>query len=547
MASLPAGIAAINPQDPWMNVHENFKHHFRPGASYMLNHTGVTGKDAYKRATDNLGWIIGQAMKNGTTVRALGAGWSLSKVAVCDGGMIQTKGLDLIFNPRQSQLHPKYAKTAADLKFIECGTQIAKINRVLEIESTPPRCIRASGGSNGQSIAGATSTGTHGAALYTGAVHDAVVGLHIVTGPGKHYWIERESYPVAGQELIDWLGAEPIRNDDAFNAAIVSFGSFGFIHGMMLETEPLYLLKEYRIANVVYSDAVMDAFARLDIAALRALLPGMPESKPGHELYHMEMNLNPYTVHKGGNEGMYVFLFYKVPVPAGYVVRHSGPFAPAPSPEFIWSMKNLLSILGGQFGYNQVRNAVTREFEKNIRLPTDQATTIGTIFRDTRFAGNIASFAFAVPTKHLPATIDHVLTVIGGKAFAGAVAVRFVKGTKATMAFTKFDATCVVEMDGLDIPTNHEVFAMVIDKLERAGIPCTIHWGKLNGPLNADRIKRMYEPERIATWKGVRERLLDTSQARAVFNNEFVRNCGLDTPAIPAMLAANKPAAAAGT
>jgi hypothetical protein len=134
--------------------------------------------------------------------------------------------------------------------------------------------------------------------------------------------------------------------------------------------------------------------------------------------------------------------------------------------------------------------------------------------------------------------------VIGGKAFAGAVAVRFVKGTKATLGFTKYDATCVVEMDGLDIPANHEVFAMVIDKLERAAIPCTIHWGKLNGPLNADRIKRMYEPERIATWKGVRERLLDTPKTRAVFNNDFVRLCGLDTPASPVMLAANadKPA-----
>lgn len=542
MASLPAGIASISPQDPWMNVHENFRHHFRPGASYMLHHTGATGNDAYKRATDNLGWIIDQAMKSNTSVRALGAGWSLSKVAVCDGGMIQTKGLDLIFNPRQSQLHPKYlekGKTAADLKFIECGTQIARINRVLEIESSPARCIKASGGSNGQSIAGATATGTHGAALFTGAVHDAVVGLHIVTGPGKHYWIERSSYPVASQELIDWLGAEPIRDDDAFNAAIVSFGSFGFIHGMMLETEPLFLLKEYRIANVVYSDALMDALSRLDIAKLRTLLPGMPESKPGHELYHMEINLNPYTVHKGGNEGMYIFFFYKVPVPAGYVVRQNGPFAPGPSPEFIWSMKNLLSVLGGQFGYNQIRNAVTREFEKNIRMPTDEATTIGTIFRDTRFVGNIASFAFAVPTNHLPATIENVLAVIGGKAFAGAVAVRFVKGTKATLGFTKFDATSVVEMDGLDIAGNHEVFAMVIDKLERSGIPVTIHWGKLNGPLNADRIMRMYGPAQVNKWKGIRERLLDTPKARSVFTNEFVRQCGLDTPSTM-MLAANK-------
>lgn len=531
--SLPAGIAPFEPSVPWMNIHENFKHQFQAGASYLLHHAGVTGKEAYKRATDNLGWIIGEAMKNKRTVRAIGAGWSLSSVAVCDGGMVQTKSLDLIFNPRQSQLAAAYAntgKTAADLKFIECGTQIARINRVLEIESNPPRCLRASGGSNGQSIAGATSTGTHGAALFTGAVHDAIVGLHIVAGPGKHYWIERASYPVAGQELIDWLGAEPIRDDAVFNAAVVGFGSFGFIHGIMMETEPLYLLKEYRIGNVVYSDALMDAFARLDIDALRAHLPGMPESMPGHELYHMEINMNPYAVHKGGNEGMYVFLFYKVPVSAGYEVHHSGPFAPAPSPEFIWMMKDLLTGIGGHLGYDIIRKATTSQFEKNIRLPTAEPATIGTIFRDTRFVGNIASFALAVPTEKLPQAIEQILAVIADNAFAGAVAVRFVKGTKATLGFTKFANTSVIEMDGLDIDGNYTVFATVIDRLETAGIPCTIHWGKLNRPLNADRVKRMYGAERLNSWKLARERLLQTPEQRDIFVNGFMRKCNLDTP-----------------
>jgi hypothetical protein len=532
---MPPGISPFNPQAPWKNCHENFTHTFTPGASYTLDHKGnnLSQKDAYRRATANLQWAIGQAMQKGTTLRALGGNWSFSKVAVCNGGIVQTKALDLIFNPGAHHLAPAYTtkgKTHRDLRLVECGTQIARLNRALEIETDPPRCIRASGGSNGQTIAGATATGTHGAALFTGAVHDAVVGLHIVTGPDTHVWLERESYPVASQELIDWLGATPIRSDEMFNAAIVSFGSFGIIHGMMLETEPLFLLKEYRISNVKFTDALMNAFATLDIAALRTHLPGMPESKQGHELYHMEINLNPYAVHKGGTEGMYVFFFYKVPVPAGYVVEHSGPTDAAPSPEFVWIMKSLLSALGDDLSYNHIKKATTKEFEKNVRPATPEPRTIGSIFRDTRFTGNIASFALAIATNSLPAAIDQILVEIGEHAFAGAVAVRFVKGTNATLGFTRFPATCVIEMDGLDSPANRKVFAAVISRLETVGIPHTIHWGKLNDPLTAERIKKMYGTTKLQSWKSAREKLL-SPQVRKVFTNDFMIKCDLHTPA----------------
>jgi hypothetical protein len=37
-----------------------------------------------------------------------------------------------------------------------------------------------------------------------------------------------------------------VADDELFNAALVSFGSFGFIHGVMIETEDIYLLESYR-------------------------------------------------------------------------------------------------------------------------------------------------------------------------------------------------------------------------------------------------------------------------------------------------------------
>jgi hypothetical protein len=529
-----AGIKSYVPESPWKNCHENFKHQFKPNTSWILDHSGngLKNGELYKRATENLQWAIGQAIDGGHTLRAIGANWSFSPVAMCNGGMIQTKGLDLIFNLSSHHISPEYAatgKTHADLKFAECGVQMARLNRVLEIESNPPRCIRASGGSNGQTIAGATSTGTHGAALYAGAVHDAIVGIHLVTGPDSSVWLERASNPVASDAFVSWLGATPLRDNDLFNAVVVSFGSFGVIHGIMLETEPLFLLKEYRIGNILYSDELMDALSTLDISKLGTLLPGMPESISGHELYHMEINMNPYGVSKGNSGGMYVFLFYKVPVPPGYVVDHGGTYAPAPSPEFIWMMRNLLTALGKDFSYNKIKKATTKEFERNIRPATPLPKSIGAIFRDTRFTGNVASFALAIANSDLPQTIEQILTEISNNAFAGAVAVRFVKGTAATLGFTRFENTSVIEMDGLDSEANHKVFSNVLERLQVNGIRHTIHWGKLNDPLNANAIIEMYGQDKVTSWKRSREALL-SPEVRHVFTNDFMTRCGLDVP-----------------
>jgi hypothetical protein len=528
---IPAGIKPYQPASPWKNCHENFSNNFTPDCSWILDHAdpALSESDLYKRATENLKWVIGQSVQKSTTLRAIGANWSFSSVAMCNGGMVQTKGLDLIFNINETLISPTYlrtGKTHQDLIFAECGVQIARLNKVLEIDRRPARCIRASGASNGQTIAGCISTGTHGAALFTGAVHDSVVGIHLVTGSGTHVWLERESYPVASDKFINWLGATPQKNDALFESALVSFGSFGIIHGVMLETDPLFLLKEYRISNAVYTDELMNALSRLDMPKLKQLLPALPDSVPGHELYHMELNINPYTLAKNSSTGLYIFLFYKVPVPPGFVVDQGGTHDPAPSPEFIFIMKGLLGLLGNNTSYSQVKRLTSREFEKNIRPATPEPKTIGSIFRDTRFTGNVASFACAVSTSDLPRALEQVCQEIAVKAFAGAVAVRFVKGTRATLGFTKFENTSVIEMDGLDSTSNSQVFENIIVRLEQQHIPYSIHWGKLNAPLNKDRINVIYG-DKLIKWKQNRSQLL-SAEARKVFSNPFMERCELN-------------------
>src|SRR5688500_18845339 len=103
----------------------------------------------------------------------MGNNWSFSEVAVWNGGMVSTKALNLRFRLGNSSLVPEFrakGKTKEDVLFVQCGITILELSEVLETQFSPRRCLVACGGSNGQSIAGATSTGTHGGALNIGAV-----------------------------------------------------------------------------------------------------------------------------------------------------------------------------------------------------------------------------------------------------------------------------------------------------------------------------------------------------------------------------------------
>jgi hypothetical protein len=536
MPNLPYGVQTFDPADPWENAHQNFKHHFRRGASYDLRIEGTTTRlSDYNKMTASLQWLIGNAVETNSPIRAMGNNWSFSPVAMCDGGMIATKGLNLTFKLGNSSLAPAYlatGKTKDDLMFVQCGTTISYLNDTLEIRSSPRRSIRASGGSNGQTLAGATSTGTHGGGLFTGAVHDTVLGLHLVTGKNTHVWLERESAPVASDEFVRALGATPIRNDAVFNAAIVSFGSFGIIHGMLIETEPLFLLQEYRFDNVIYSEKLTAALAILDIPALRKLLPGLPMDSPTTRLYHLEINLNPFKFEADNAEkGIYVRTFYKVPCPSDYVPNHD-PLASERtySNDLTGIISQVLDAAGPVIDKHIIGPLVNALFKSGMRAAAPAPQTIGEIFRYTRFRGQIASAAFAIDTKDIRPVLAEIMAVNKVNPFAGGIALRFVKGTPATIGFTRFKNTAVVEMDGIDAPLTRKFFEAVWNRLEKAGLPYTLHWGKLNFVLNEQRVQQMYGVEKVRSWKACREALLD-GPTRRIFTNDFMKRCGLDKPA----------------
>ncbi|GAA4431197.1 hypothetical protein GCM10023188_18540 [Pontibacter saemangeumensis] len=550
MPALPPGIAPFFPEDPWENAHRNFRHRFKLGASYTLR---VNSRESrlgdYNATTANMQWLIKNAIYTNTPFRAMGNNWSFSPVAMCNGGMLNTKPLNLRFDLGNSSLSPAYLQSGRrkeDLFFVQCGMSMLELNAVLELHYR--RSVKASGGSNGQSVAGAAATGTHGGALYTGAIHDTIAGLHVVTGPDRHMWLERASAPVVSDDFVNAIGAVAIRDDDMFNAAVISFGSFGIIHGVLLQTEPLFLLEEYRFDNVPYTPALRQAIETQDMVALRILLnqladaSGLPESlkvKMPEEsltkrLYHLEIALNLHNFEKNSKEkGIYIRMFYKTPCPATYIPVHNQlESGRTYSQDLNGIISKVIDVAGPTINMLAIKPLVNAFFKSTLRAAQPKPQTMGETFRHTRFKGQIASAALAVATSDVFKVIEVILELNKTRPFAGGIALRFVKGTPALLGFTKFPKTCVLEMDGVDAAETRGFFREVWLRLEALNIPYTLHWGKINFILNEERVRRMYGDVNVDKWLRCREFLLDAA-TRSVFTNDFMIQCGLDKLATP--------------
>ena len=212
----------------WINRHHTFTQPIDNLFDLINGNTG-NGFVDYNAMTDAIQAFLGKAIAENKTVRALGGGWSFTKVAAADW-ILNTKMLNMLFPIRNTQsLSLQYKGTPNNLLFAQCGNSIQELNNWLKQNN---RSLKTSGASNGQTITGCFSTGTHGSAIDTGSVQDFIVGMHIITGPENHIWLERESYPVVSDALIQKFQTKLVADDDLFNAALVSFGSFGFIHGV---------------------------------------------------------------------------------------------------------------------------------------------------------------------------------------------------------------------------------------------------------------------------------------------------------------------------
>ncbi len=460
----------------------------------------------YVTTTKGLQELLGRALKAKDEVRAFGGGWSYSPVAATHGIMLNTKPLNYRFSLGPSAVSAEYAGDSENLVFLQCGNSIAELNRYLASDG---KVMKPAGTGSGQTIAGAMSTGTHGGAIDMGAVSDYVVAMHLIVSPTRHVWLERASNPViVDGKLPEPLGADVIRDDAIFNAALVSLGSFGIIHGVVLEVENGYFLNAFR-RKMPFDKQLRDMMEDLDFSRLN--LP-RPHDRPFY--YHVLMNPSELTGEA------YVTTMYRDS-------ERMGDLPPPPSK--IGLGDDGLGVIGV---LTDLSRGLSRALVQGLTAIgygeyENYGGTPGQIFRDTTTRGKTASTALGIPLQHVNDALDVLFQLhekVGAPVLFGC---RYVKSTTATLGFTNHgERTCVLEIDGPQSSKVTTLFKRAWKALHDAGIPFTCHWGKQHD-LNEERVREMYGEKKIDAWIHARHQLLPTPELRKMFANDHLKRLGM--------------------
>ncbi|HTN46771.1 MAG TPA: FAD-binding protein [Flavipsychrobacter sp.] len=471
----------------------------------LVNETTGTPLENYHDTTRGIQDIMADCIRNHLSLRALGGSWSFTPIAATDGIILNTRGLNSVFTISASSLNPNYKGKPEELSFVQCGNSIWELNNYLNPRG---RSLKTCGASNGQTIVGAMSTGTHGSAIDFGAIQDYVKGLHIITGPNSDVYLERKSYPVVSETFIAKLNTSLIQDDELFNAALVSMGGMGFIHGVMIETEPLFLL-ECSMRKVPFDQQLFDLMTRLDFKH-----PQLPyaDKRP----FQFQVMINPYDM----KNGVMMTTMYKQPYRKDYTPPEIkddvlGPGDDAPC--FIGKLTQVAKSLVPAI-VNNLLAASLKPYEKKIG-------TLAEIFNNFNIRGKVASAAVGVAKEDCIKALELLLKMNEEHHFVGLFACRFVKKSDALLAFTRFDHTCIIELDGVLSKESLKFYDLFCDAMEKSGIAFTYHWGKMN-LLNADRVKRMYG-DYYLRFLFARNKLLQEPMLQ-VFNNSIFKDWGFE-------------------
>jgi hypothetical protein len=219
--------------------------------------------------------------------------------------------------------------------------------------------------------------------------------------------------------------------------------------------------------------------------------------------------------------GVYVTTMYKRPYRTNYKrpVRNLNGVGPGDDAAvFVGKLTDALPALVPGLVNKLVAGAVT---------PYEKVTgTLGEIFDNTTLYGKLLSAAIGIPITSVNKVTEILFDINKTNGpFVGLFAYRFVKKSKATLAFTRFDFTCILELDAASSERTKSFYTAVWARLEKEKIPFTFHWGKVN-ELNFTRIQNMYGKD-ADTWITSRNKLLDKVCLK-VFTNPTLQQWGLD-------------------
>lgn len=467
--------------------------------------------------------IIKKAAAGNKSLRAYGSRRSLNNIAFDNQYLVDCTKLDYcqIGITDSAHLSAGYRDRAGRMAFVQCGVMVRDLNRKLQILNL---ALPTSGSTDGQRFVGAVATGTHGSAHGVGSMQDYVRGIHLVISTSESVFIQRASDPAVTAAYCSWLGgARLIADDELFNAALVGLGSFGLVHGLLIETEPLYILKRL-IKHYPFGD-VKKALSTLDMSGL--------ELPQGEKLpFHFEVLVNPYRRRRTHN-GAFVLAMYKDRFQTEKDVFALNSFPKRMND----AMENTGSYYDKPF-YSPIDIPLVVQSALRHGFPATEAGRMefgfpGDLFQ-TPFATKEtspilfrrSSIEIAVPMDRAKDAMKLIFDVTRKKKLVAPLVLRYVKSSSALLAFTRYSpVTVTMEMPGLDNSHSRKSHEAIFKAFSKSDIPHGYHWGKAL-PLNGDWVKNSFGNDIIKTWKKRRLELLGEQGCR-MFSNRLLETLDL--------------------
>jgi len=507
----------------WNTFHNN-----GPFPTKVLYETSLETKgnmpsfsDRYNDAAKEIQRLIKSALDSQQGFRAYGSAWSMSHIAHQKDNMHFNAAMNLKRAVSADEMHVSTTFLQENLFFFQCGNIIKEISNFLFDQG---KSLKVTGASNGQTIAGCISTGVHGSAWDVGAVQDIVVGINLIIGDTSDdiVYLERHTKPALNDIFANRINARVIRNDGLFNAALVSLGSFGFIHGVVVEVEDRFLLNRY--VKKIDKALALQLSQSMDFEHSDFQIPGETDinGKPNRP-FHYKVFINPYV-----NDPEYVVeLMYKKPYRSGY---------PDPVPKIKTAVYRDLLLLFTHIA-EKFKNSIPtliKALQTSILPPIDLDVTgtLSEIFWDAGFQGPAYACSVGIDNSDSPRALELLVNLAGEEGpIPGIYAMRFVKQSGATLAFTKFPVTCMLEIDGLIWnPKDNNISlpkfcTRMIEVLQANNIAFTLHWGK-NADWSFPGLVQYMYGNSAHEWMSHRSALLRKEIAE-LFSNDFLQDTAL--------------------
>jgi len=479
----------------------------------------------FREASGHWQALLELALSDGRDLRPMGGKWSYTQILSTEGNVAYQKGMDAIF--RLPDDNGRRLVLAAG------GTTINDLNSWLRKEGLS---LRTSGASNGQTIAGAIATGTHGSVPTIGGIQDHVLGLQLIggPGPGHNWWLERYNGQFLSDDFLQAIGATRRPNPADFESVLVHLGGMGIVNAVLLDVDPIFTVEVIRRQKRIDEKSI----SALEVGDFRGFACGIDSSNCDRTPYFLQVILNPFK--PWGTPALFEFRFRSEGAPASQPVLYDeattlfskllgkNRIGSVPGLELVAGLGPLALIadvidrhpyLAAQIVPWMMRKAYPKDSQIGCWAdftPAPVHDGLGTLYT--------ASIAIARTDlrKALKIMVPAFQEATGG---SFVLTLRFVAKSLGHLAFTRFENNAVIDMDGLENDHSQAAGQRIFHALAASDIHYSHHWGKI-GRIGKLKLAQDYGQTTINGWKTMRQQLLD-DRMNKLFYGKALSDWGL--------------------